>query len=54
MTYLSELVCDLLYLRDVLFRSDPDSPQWYSLCDADPQFRHVMNEPTTVIYVFDI
>jgi len=66
MTYLSELVCDLLHLRDLLYRSDSDSPQWYSAATlrrrllafylaADPHFRHVMNEdPTSVICVFDI
>ena len=54
MTYLSELVCDLLHLRDVLFRSDPDSPEWYSAATlrrrilefylaADPHSRHVMD-----------
>uniref|UniRef100_A0A6C0J0K2 Uncharacterized protein n=1 Tax=viral metagenome TaxID=1070528 RepID=A0A6C0J0K2_9ZZZZ len=66
MSYLSELVCDLVYLRDVLMRSDPDSPQWYSAAimrrgllefylAADPHFRHVMDkDPTSVICVFDI
>ena len=66
MTYLSELVLEVLTVVLLLNECAPDSPEWYTLTDlkrsllqfymaASPRTRDIMEEdPTTVICVFDI
>lgn len=64
MSCVSELLCEIVYMRDLLNQLDPETHQWYNLAlmrrrllelyaAVDPDFRDsTHSDPTTIICVF--
>ena len=64
MSYIPDLLCEIVFMRDLLNQFHPETHEWYQLAfmrrrllefyaAVDPYFRDSINsDPTTVICVF--